>query len=849
MFFHDLLIFHNRSCALFISLPSYPVHLSMLLSFSVLFAADDYPCVNLFASLSPVIARLSEPQILLLLSGIQQVCDMSAFASKVFYKESSRLVPSMVFTPPRLMALANYFTSQVIILCDSVHIAIIGEEPNFSMLERDLVFQEALNDFLSHYSCFEKNINAVECAKMLCTGRLRALGMHEDVAKHCIQQAQQAFIEALRMIKHVEQIELIASQEFSESPLAASELSSSVMFYQDGDSFVSPETNCNFKQNESGSHCRKMEDMHQTIETSISNAVERVISSLLPSIDFYEIAPNRELLVIEIDHLQLCRTSFYYDCKSIVEAVSLSIRNGNGIYFAKVACENACRDYSMKIVVVEKDEGHDFGCGGIPLEALQSARLEAYSRQRQTSLSLFLQLIELVCHPKDVESATSSLASFLLCLNPHHSCTAPLSNSRRFNIHLEAGEVKTLSLVFTANDLTPVFKLLFQEVSAAYFPTVGSCYGSQLTIAIQSVDLFDVTTTDGLHSDIIAFTCSDSAHDYLNNIVIRFLMSDDRLTDPSLIFAQVANTQILFLQRFVNELRMFFLDEESHFYQVLHKCLVLFQGSPVESDIDTTLPTAVCVCLHDSSFIFPRHSASADLLALRFEQVKIMKNTTAEVETFVKNCLLLDTVFCPVSNVRKFRFSPTPHWNEIDPLNEEFFDCLPEEDLATQPAIDREVNDSIKHNFLMSTGIERPGFLAQFINLHIFTVNDESLTNTDHFTCSESYDVKKCGNIEHGALAYLTNNISGRNISSLSNDVQSILLRRWTAVTQIPLTSIISVDFTPRLKLSLNLSSTQIIMASSQLYLAFSIWFCNLQELPKGASSLTYCTVHLSIQP
>jgi hypothetical protein len=44
---------------------------------------------------------------------------------------------------------------------------------------------------------------------MLCTSRLRVLGMHEDVAKHCIQPAQQAFTKALRMIEHVEQIEFI----------------------------------------------------------------------------------------------------------------------------------------------------------------------------------------------------------------------------------------------------------------------------------------------------------------------------------------------------------------------------------------------------------------------------------------------------------------------------------------------------------------------------------------------------------------------------------------------------------------------------------------------------------------
>lgn len=821
---------------------SYPIHLNILFSSSVLSVVDDYPSMRLYVALSPLIARLTDLHIRWLLSVVKQLGEILAFSSGVFFRQSLQSAPPIRPLPPRLSVLSSYIVSQVDLSCDAVHIAIVGEEPNLSILERELVFQEALNDFLSHFSCLEKNFNSIECAKTLCIGRLTVLGVHEDAAKHCVQQAQEAFLEALKMIRHVEQIEFMAEQEFLENPflatgnLASEELGDLPVTI---DKTVSKQYECIFDGNEAGNDNNNVDDLLQTIETSISNAVERVISSLLPSIYFYELSPNRELLVIEVDHLHFYSMGLYYDRTSIVEALSLTIRNGNGIYFAKAACETACCGNSIKIVFVEKDRDHDFGSGGIPAQALHVVAQKAYERHREVRLSLFLQSIDFVIHPNDVDSALETLLS--ICLKPQEPHKLK-SDFRSINIYLEAAEVKSLSLMFTANDLSPFLRLWILQISATCLPVDRKCYRNQLTISIQSIELCDVTA-DAWHSEIISFECRDSTQECCGNIVVDILFPNDRSNNPSLIYVRVDNTRIVFLQRWVGELTMYFLDAESHCRQLVLKYFALFQGPSIASREDPSLSPSICISIWNSSIIFPRDSVSADLLALQFGEMKVMKCMTPKLETFAKDCLLRDTRLTPTDHNLMNRYSSTSLSNKVESGNDEFFDCLQEEEMLFLPEIDANRSDSSEQSFIVSNEIESSRIVAQVLNIKIFTATGKSLG--DSYNISGLSTVKIGSFIDNGSLAFCSKDFSGLNGSVLSNrqGVESILRRRWTLVTQLPFALDIDVDLTPYLKLSLHLSSMELIMASSQLYLLFSVWYGNLQELPKGEYFMKFSAI------
>lgn len=752
---------------------------------------------------------------------------------------------------PRIAELASAVLTDVQFSASSISLIIESDEDDQrkslqsidGLRVREILLEETVSDFLSHLSCFDLECpqrDVMTSSTQICVNRLVALGLSREEASECTKIARDNFLSDLKDMKAHILVEVgaaTAELSTSEEDLAMPNISNEGIEDDTVATESAPDVDNDQWENDST-------ESFDIIETTLKNAVEKTVAAAIPRLGFGhdEAISLLNLLVVTVaDGIDLSFTNYSYDHVLILNAGLVEIKNGKGSQFMRILpvdregskLEEAVllpANHGAMFVLYEKDGQEEAGGGGYSRSLLSdpvTAMEVCAERRRETCIDFNADSVNIIFSESDVSDAVLALASLTSSLRLQDD-----DESVPSAFFLVSGSVKHMSVIFSSDEMVPFARCLFGNTTFERSSASKSnrC-SAKVRMKSSTFDLQDLTPEGQNYTSVVSTFCENKPPE---SPCFSVTIDDphDIWSEPMQLELDIIGVRIFVLRRFINELMQFF-------HNPLHgveKFLTKFRTDHgVDVNGNPPPPTRYHISLSGSSLVFPVSSESKDLLAVEANKIYVSNFHVSESWDLNEEDLNCNPdCLRPVYNLRNPANMEGGVRSERNATEDSFYDCM--ESCLT----DTLLNSSQKKDLEPDISMNR--ISAHDINW--FERIKIEMNSTQVFTALIGSDflADMPSEVQNSLSLGPERAKSGKPVYRNESLRQQPL---WTEVTSCPADLELLVDFVPQLRILIRdhvdrkttpvpLASTfDLDMQRDHFYLILSVWYKNMQELPR----------------
>ena len=820
-----------------------PVNVEALITSNELSILDtENPKQQIVVEVSPVHFFISDYRLGLLMATRNALTFGSLGDGKVIVKK--KILPD----PPRIEILSQRILNSLDVNCHRLRIDFvkdkdIGEATLLPPKMKELVMEETLSDFLSIVACFDFNLpneEALSSAMQVCIGRLVGLGLSDDEAWNCTNQARINFLDDIARMRQA-QTDLL--EVMSEVISAASSSKSGGDASNDNTSTDDADGSDNeFSDDDSNNSA-------QIVETTINNAVEHTVASFSAFLrSFFEVEGQMDdsiYLFLDLPMgLSFSSINLFYDHHETALVPSLVVTNKAGIELLtlvpKVRTETSIGNIEedMKDVLshgislsrFNLDSKYEFGTGGLPMRMLASdegAETDLYFRERSRFDDFEIGELEFFFSSSIFEEIIDEF-SLLFSKKSDRTLSDESQEGSDDSSHMGHLPVTTstvmmassLSLLFTSETLVPFCRLTLENVcykNGKAMESLGIPDLPSFAVVASIFALQNLSPEGQFYPNVLTLLSPDPSAGF--PFQIRYYKSPDSWKINSRLEIDFTSFRLFLVRQFINDLLHYFVYDKYGVGKLRKK----YDSTVVDIHGNGKPPLLYSVNFYDSSIICPRNSNSTDMIAFEVDDAHI-------AVSYVPKTFAMPT-------------KSTPYWENPPTQNEsirdsngvvsksnsfislsDFEDC--ESFLSNEASgpVSSHKND-LKRRLKISldriqvfTALAGDQKTQAFLHSPLFR-----FIHTIDGRAEDSKEVyKKESNAEHS--------LRSENMFRFNNSIQS-----WEEISTNPFSLEILFDSAPhtRLMVSCNdeLNPLSLNARLSQLCLLLSVWDSNMQEL------------------
>ena len=505
-------------------------------------------------------------------------------------------------TPLRMVTLAGHILCHIEMSCQTVYLSLmgsngIGDSTAFDPSQmQEIMLEEAISDFISQISCFDLRFppeDAVDSVMQLCVGRLSVLGLtFEDAASHT-KAAHSSYLQDLELIKR-SQNEVLAEMAAAEPGLEASQKSP----FQPGLEKVPLAGSGSRNENEDFWEDGSEESM-DIIETTMRNAVERTVASILETFDEERGSVLRDVLVVDLcSNVSISFTKLMYDQILTVKAKTLTIKNSSGNHFLQICpriqtqhqsnqniekehvgyekCnmqgkewnklgKNTSGSHGLIISLLEKDIYDEFGDG--VWNPAKSASIYGCSRprKREREVQFLVGDADIVFSQKDVASALGLASLFHLDLDLDRTENNSFKSTAAVVKYSFTGQIDNCSVLFASDKLQPFARLVLCDLLLEIklpMDKENCSTATLLTMTSESFELLDLTPEGQSYPRFLTAepdTLGSCGEKEKTHFSMELSTHVNRWKQPPEIKIIFSGIRIFLVRRFINEMLQYTL--------------------------------------------------------------------------------------------------------------------------------------------------------------------------------------------------------------------------------------------------------------------------------------------------
>ncbi len=823
-----------------------PVNIEALVTTNECSILDtENPKRQIVIEVSPVHFMLSEHR-LELLNATRNALEFGKLGDeKVVLKK--KIIPD----PPRIEILSHRILSSFDVNCHRLRIEFvkdkeIGEATLLPPKMKELVMEEALSDFLSIVACFDFNLpneEALSSAMQVCIGRLVGLGLSDDEAWNCTNQARINFLDDIARMRQT-QIDLL--EQMSE---VISAVSSSSNKSDGGDESDNSTTTAGADSYGDELSDDDSNNSAKMIETTINNAVEHTVASFSTFLrSFFEDEGQMDdstYLFVDLPMgMSFSSVNLFYDDHCTALIPSLVVTNKAGIELMtlvpKVKSESSVDNteenakgllnHGFSFKRFNLDKYHGFGKGGLPMSVLASdigAETDLSFRDRARfddfqigelefffSCSIFEEIIDefslLTSKKSDGSVSEKSRKDGGDSANPDQS---PVTTSTVMM-------ASCLSLLFTSESLVPFCRLTLENVCYKNSKAMESLEVPEkpsFALVASVFTLQNLSPEGQFYPDVLSLIAPESSTGF--PFQIRYFKSPDSWKISSRLEIDFNCFRLFLVRRFINDLLHYFVYDQYGVGKLRKK----YETNVVDIHGNGKPPLLYSVYLYDTSIICPRNSNSTDMVAFEVDDACI-------AVSYVPETFAMPTKTSPYWENPPTKNEINRDSNKAPSSSNSFISLSDYEDCesflsheATSPISSH--NHDLKRRFKVSldrvqvfTALAGDQKTRDFLDSPLFR-----FIHTIDGRAEDSKEVyKKEANMEQS--------LKSENMFEFKNRIQS-----WEEISTNPFSLEVLFDAAPhtRLLVSCNdgLHPLSLDARLSQLCLLLSVWDSNMQEL------------------
>jgi hypothetical protein len=617
-----------------------PVNVEALITSNETSLLDiESPKQQIVVEVSPVHLLLSQRR-LALLSATQSALDFQKFG------DSNALMKKHFNPdPPRIEILSQRILSSLDVNCHRLRIELvkdkeIGEATLLPPKMKELVMEETLSDFLSIVACFDfslPNEEALSSAMQVCIGRLVGIGLSDDEAWSCTNQARVHFLDDIARMRQtqsdlLEVMSEVISAVSSKSDDENTDSSSSSDENSHGEDFSDDDSN----------------NSANMVETTIYNAVERTVSSFSSYLQsFFDDDPMDDSTFLFLDvpmGLSMSSVNLFYDHHVVSLVPSLVVTNKAGIELLtlvpKIKSEaflgnteenvKGVLNHGLSFSRFNLDKNHGFGKGGLQMDVLASdegaeADLPFRERSRLDDVQIGeLEFFFSACIFEDIIDEIS----LLLPKTPDDAVSGDIRKDSCDELKTGPLPVTTstvmmascLSLLFTSETLVPFCRLTLENVCYKNKKAMESLDVPEMpTFAlVASVFALQNLTPEGqFYPDVLTLLSPEPSTFF--PFQLRYFLSPDPWKINNRLEIDFTSFRLFLVRQFINDLLQYFVYDQYGVGKLRSKY------ETIAEDIHGNFkpPLLYSVYIYDTSIICPRNSNSTDMVAFEVDDACI----------------------------------------------------------------------------------------------------------------------------------------------------------------------------------------------------------------------------------
>ncbi len=824
-----------------------PVNIEALITTSETSILDtENPKQQIVVEVSPVQFMISEYRLELLMATRNALEFGKLGGSKPVLKK--KLNPD----PPRIEILSQRILSSLDVNCNRLRIEFvkdkeIAEATLLPPKMKELVMEETLSDFLSILACFDFNLpneEALSSAMQVCIGRLVGLGLSDEEAWNCTNQARVNFLDDIARMRQT-QIDLLeamseaisavsSSSNKSEDADESDDSSSSAGVDSYGDEFSDDDSNNSAKM----------------VETTINNAVERTVASFSTYLrSFFEDEGQMDdstYLFLDLpmglsfssinlfydDHLAALVPSLVATNKAGIELLTLvpKVKSGSSINNTEEKMKGLL-NHGISFSRYNLDKYHGFGKGGLPMSVLASdvgAEMDLSFRERARFDDYQIGELEFFFSSTIFEEI---IDEFSLLTNKKATDTDSerIGEDREPESNLDGSPLtistvmmaSCISLLFTSESLVPFSRLTLENVCYKNNKAMESLEVPEIpsfALVASEFTLQNLSPEGQFYPDVLSLISPEASTGF--PFQIRYFKSPDSWKISSRLEIDFNCFRLFLVRRFINDLLHYFVYDQYGVGKLRKK----YETNVVDIYGNGKPPLLYSVYLYDTSIICPRNSNSTDMVAFEVDDACIAVSYVPETFAMpTKTSPYWENPPTKSDNDQESSRAPPSRANSFISLSD-YEDC--ESFLSHDAAgpVSSHKND-LKRRFKVS--LDR---------IQIFTAlagdqKTRDFLNSPLFRFIHTID----GRAEHSKEVYkkeanMEQSLKSENMFELKNKIQS-----WEEISTNPFSLEVLFDSAPHTRLLVSCNDGLYPLALdarlSQLCLLLSVWDSNMQEL------------------
>jgi hypothetical protein len=712
---------------------------------------------------------------------------------------------------PRLEQFSQHKIWTVQISMKAVKLLLISDDLEIiacTQGEHEILVEEALSDFLSFVACFDAydaDSQGMQLSRNICVARLIGVGFEHEAAVMCAETACRQFFQDIDLIKEAQ---TRTWKEHSNSKDFAADTEGNP------DSFI--KSNPNLVEVESVLD-ENSEESLDIIETALQNAVEQTLSSFLQLLKWQPRCGNTVVEIIMNSGIQLTAVRLFYDSHYCLKFESLTCRNNAGAEFFSLRGSekkphqeigNCSNGNIHEVSLFQIDKCYDFAEGGFPISILNQ-KWQDPTRNQEILIDTFLGNAQLTfCSTVIID--VIDIVEELNLLSKSYSrnseeynapCTADSSFQRLASTFVATNE---FSLCLLSEDMKPFSELKLQKVEFVSH--------SEITMNAMSLSLLNLTPEGQYFPKVIHSLCLSEAAEIAPAIRFKFTPSALPWITCSMFTATVSGVEIILLYQFILEILQF-LRSDSYGIGLM---IARFNSAPILDDYGNPPPPIhFKINISNSFIILPRESSSMDMICIKVDLLEVFNS-------YHHHSFKIADENGPLKRGDPIFFGENSK-EERGTLEDdvEFFDCR--ESLGGMKAF-----STFDVKFL-----QRLSILFHDITI-LSSLHENANTATSSGGLKYLQEICFNGRVKHSDRALRASNLQSFSKQSHCQESQ------WNPLTKGAMSLEILVDCTTKPRILItddfngggNAQSPNFELKMSQLYLLFSIWYSNMQELP-----------------
>jgi hypothetical protein len=473
--------------------------------------------------------------------------------------------------PPRLEVLSRFVQVAAEVSVQRCQLIFCGEKSETTIVSPDAARRRYLERFLETISFFDliyPHEEVLSSAMQICVECLTGTGLPVETAWHAVNAALKHFLEETTKINED------LDDDSSNSPYQSAVLHATNSTFSDFDmlNFVG-EMGCRTPQ----IYVFDLADGFKitTIQLFYDSYVQVVVPSLFCSngegVHLVRLSPRATLLNHDEENYQ---------------SLPLSASGRAGLVFTNF--------------IVDKE--NPFGRGGSPLSVLKSDNDETQgSGTQEILICCRLGEVELLYTKKMVQELYHLITGLTLRVD---GFSWDNGSSKRRDCYF-CMAVMSASLLLATDDMLPFSRLLLSRLHLS-----GS---ENFSLRSEGLHISNLSPDSEVHPVIVSTLTGDGIFERKRNLPFSLE------TSGSHTHVTISCTQIVFLQKFFEEFRQLLLSP-------VYGALSIFQGDReyIDSMVSSESSSlSIRVDFEESSFLLPRSSISADMIAIEIEKINI----------------------------------------------------------------------------------------------------------------------------------------------------------------------------------------------------------------------------------